>query len=145
MNLTAQQTATVLAALRYWQRDLEDNMGLEHDVPEGIIDGAGHFETEKPLNSEQIDELCERINFADEEIEAGLPRRLGEWFPTSYLCREDVEMRGYDPAKLDNADMREMARMIHQSCMDTETYWIAIDTYCDYHNIPKLKKEENHA
>jgi len=59
MNLTNRETATVLAALRYWQRDF------------GAAGGAtafpDHFYDCKPLKAKQIDALCERINAPDEE------------------------------------------------------------------------------
>jgi hypothetical protein len=54
--LNERELATVLAALRYWQQDLIDN----HEGPIS----QDHF-TEKitPLSVDEIDELCERINF----------------------------------------------------------------------------------
>ena len=52
--MTKKELATVLAALRYWQQDLDAN-----DSPP--IDGE-HFTEFKPLSSEEIDELCERLN-----------------------------------------------------------------------------------
>jgi hypothetical protein len=59
MNLSARELATVLAALRYWQQDLERNEEEEDSGP--II--ADHFdETITPLTVEEIDELCERLN-----------------------------------------------------------------------------------
>lgn len=47
------QLSTVLAALRYWQQDLEEN----EDPP--ISD---HFIDCEPLNTEEIDELCDQLN-----------------------------------------------------------------------------------
>lgn len=64
--ITDRQLATVLAALRYWQRDLSEGAEDSNDVPEGIIDGAGHFTDHKPLTSDEIDELCESLNIPDE-------------------------------------------------------------------------------
>jgi hypothetical protein len=49
------EIATILAALRYWQQDLEEN------GPGDIID-PDHFAEYKPLTPNQIDRLCERIN-----------------------------------------------------------------------------------
>jgi hypothetical protein len=49
------ELATVLAALRYWQQDLEDN---EY----GPI-SLDHFDaTITPLTVAEIDKLCERLN-----------------------------------------------------------------------------------
>ncbi len=56
MKFTDKEAATVLAALRYWQQDLEAN-------EEPPI--SHHFEHEEPLTSEEIDDLCERINFGE--------------------------------------------------------------------------------
>lgn len=44
---------TVLAALRYFQQDLEDNE--EPPISE-------HFHDHPPLTTEEIDSLCERLN-----------------------------------------------------------------------------------
>lgn len=58
MNLppiTERQHATILAALRSYQRDLEKGRALF----ENIASNDGKF---KPLTAEQIDVLCERIN-----------------------------------------------------------------------------------
>jgi hypothetical protein len=52
--MTKRELATVLAALRYWQQDLDAS-----DSPP--ID-AEHFTECDPLSSEEIDELCERLN-----------------------------------------------------------------------------------
>ena len=52
--MTKKELATVLAALRYWQQDLEAN----DDPP---ISGE-HFAECEPLTSAEIDALCERLN-----------------------------------------------------------------------------------
>lgn len=49
------ETATILAALRYWQREGLMSDGDEQDV---ASDG-GRFQS---LSAEEIDTLCERIN-----------------------------------------------------------------------------------
>jgi hypothetical protein len=58
VSLDANELATVLAALRYWQQDLEAN-GDEPVISE-------HFEDVKPLTPDQIDDLVERINCSPE-------------------------------------------------------------------------------
>jgi hypothetical protein len=57
--LNARELATVLAALRYWQRE-----GLLADrcAEARIADDGGKFE---PLSKMEIDALCERINIED--------------------------------------------------------------------------------
>lgn len=54
--LTPRELATVLAALRYWQQDLV--------AADEVVDGGEHFVEHEPLSVEQIDQLCERLNFA---------------------------------------------------------------------------------
>jgi hypothetical protein len=51
--------AQVLAALRNWQTD-----SLNEDLVDAF---AGHFEDHEPLTDEEIDGLCERINFGAPE------------------------------------------------------------------------------
>jgi hypothetical protein len=57
--LTSRELATVLAALRYWQQDLDQS------GEDGVPIDEEHFKDEEPLTSEQIDALCERINVKD--------------------------------------------------------------------------------
>jgi hypothetical protein len=57
MKLTSRELATVLAALRYWQNDLDDDPEMFENLP-----GSGHFEQETPLNGDEIDRLCEELN-----------------------------------------------------------------------------------
>ncbi len=54
MEFTNRETATILAALRYWQKALETT---------GTPPITEHFETETPLTPAEIDDLCERSNF----------------------------------------------------------------------------------
>lgn len=49
----SRELATILAALRYWQRALE---------PAGIPPTHAHFQEHDAMTCEQIDELCERLN-----------------------------------------------------------------------------------
>ena len=58
--MTKRELATVLAALRYWQMDLESN-------PDDIVDPEGFFLEEQPLTTKEIDQLCERLNFGEAE------------------------------------------------------------------------------
>jgi hypothetical protein len=63
LQVDAREFATILAALRYWQRDglATDEQGdLAAPGPENDVatDGGTH----EPLDLEEIDELCERLN-----------------------------------------------------------------------------------
>jgi hypothetical protein len=56
--------ATVLAALRYWQNNLEQELReAELENREPILIFPAHF-TKKitPLSPEEIDDLCQRLN-----------------------------------------------------------------------------------
>lgn len=53
--LSERELATVLAALRYWQREGWVTNGREHDI---ATDG-GKFD---PLSADDISKLCERLN-----------------------------------------------------------------------------------
>ena len=56
---------TVLAALRLWQ------MQRERDITGGLAVIASNGHTQEPLNSDEIDALCERLNTeADPNAEA---------------------------------------------------------------------------
>ncbi len=57
MKLNKQETATVLAALRHFQTQ------HRHVSPE-YLKSLDHFEDVDPMTSIEIDELCERLNFA---------------------------------------------------------------------------------
>jgi hypothetical protein len=60
VELTAREVANILAALRNWQTD-----SLNEDLEEAF---AGHFEEHAPLTDDEIDDLCERLNFADGQV-----------------------------------------------------------------------------
>jgi hypothetical protein len=49
---------TILAALRYWQREGLHSAGMEHEIAENGREGD-----DAALLADEIDDLCERINF----------------------------------------------------------------------------------
>jgi hypothetical protein len=57
MQFNSRELATVLAALRYWKNDLDDP-----SLTEGFEE---YFTDTARLSAEDIDDLCERINFDD--------------------------------------------------------------------------------
>lgn len=61
--MTLQETATILAALRFWQANPEVKAGCFRDISTGL----GAF---APLGNKEIDSLCERINTRDDLPEA---------------------------------------------------------------------------
>jgi hypothetical protein len=60
VSLTPCEHATVLAALRYWQR-IGPSMYMARDEYDIATDGG----TKEPLQPDAIDRLCERINLTN--------------------------------------------------------------------------------
>jgi len=63
VELSERDVAQLLAALRNWQTD-----SLNEDLADAF---AGHFEDHEPLSDDEIDALCERLNFAGEQVVKG--------------------------------------------------------------------------
>jgi hypothetical protein len=63
IELSEREIAHLLAALRNWQTD-----SLNEDLAEAF---AGHFEDHEQLGDDEIDALCERLNFAAEPVVKG--------------------------------------------------------------------------
>lgn len=59
MQLNARELGTVLAALRYWQRAIEQGNAGQDDEFAPIASDNG---LQEPLTAGEIDELCERLN-----------------------------------------------------------------------------------
>jgi hypothetical protein len=60
-QLNERELATILASLRYWQREGYMSGGHEHE----IASNGGLIE---PLFSAEIDDLCERLNTEEEAV-----------------------------------------------------------------------------
>ena len=56
--LTVRETATVLAALRWWQNELQRQATK-------LTDNDSHFDDVTPLTSDEIDGLCYWLNAAE--------------------------------------------------------------------------------
>ena len=62
MQLNHRESATVLAALRFWQRNV---IGCQHPyllttrIPDEL---RGHFDESSPLAENEVDTVCERLN-----------------------------------------------------------------------------------
>ena len=63
VELSERDAAQLLAALRNWQTD-----SLNEDLEDAF---AGHFENHAPLDDDEIDALCERLNFAEGQVVKG--------------------------------------------------------------------------
>ena len=64
MHFDASETATVLAALRLFQKEFRDceAKDIYDHFPDHFLSGDRMLE---PLGTEDINELCERISFAE--------------------------------------------------------------------------------
>jgi predicted transcriptional regulator len=60
VELSPREVAHILAALRNWQVD-----ALNEDLADAF---AGHFEEHEPLVDDEVDALCERLNFSDQQV-----------------------------------------------------------------------------
>jgi hypothetical protein len=67
MKVNDRELATVLAALRHWQRLLA-NLSAVNELP--------HFDTWTPLNDDEVDELCERLNIEQAQTKPLAPLNL---------------------------------------------------------------------
>lgn len=64
MKIDKRETATVLAALRMWQRiGLCESEKRDLILLDGIADILDIGDCKTPLSESEIDDLCERINF----------------------------------------------------------------------------------
>jgi hypothetical protein len=77
--LDRRELATVLAALRFWQREGRMSAGGEHDI---AADGG----QVAPLKPAEIDALCERLNVGKEPLSqsAALLDQVGEAMPADH-------------------------------------------------------------
>jgi hypothetical protein len=151
--LNNRELATVLAALRYWQREGLMSSGGEHDV---ATDG----DTLEPLTTEEIDALCERINGAPDtpslrslvagavaawpQMETGEEMNGGdmvEWFggfyhdakaalaaPADPLPRMAIVLEGGNVAAL-VSDRPELVRVHSVTVIDYDTEGADADDY----------------
>lgn len=87
-QFTARESCTVLAALRYWQRTVEEPAEASPD----------HFEDVEPLNDEEIDDLCERITLDWTKCDDGDKKKLC----TDVRCELPADHTG--PCKGDDDD-----------------------------------------
>jgi hypothetical protein len=60
ISVSTRELGTILAALRYWQRQVTDSGSMPDTLPEAGIATDGN--TLEPLWSDEIDGLCNRIN-----------------------------------------------------------------------------------
>lgn len=59
LKVSGPERDTILAALRYWQRNVASKSYASHTLPEWDIACNGR---DAPINDGAIDDLCERLN-----------------------------------------------------------------------------------
>lgn len=102
MTFTAAQTATILAALRFWQTDVENNGG---DYPGEFWDVAADCGAVEPLDVAQIDNLCEQLNYGNDTLSPDEEkRRMAIVKLTKSIHCEDGELEIDEDAKLSEGD-----------------------------------------
>lgn len=85
-RLTDAETATILAALRYWQRDMQSARDDEGEDWTVTLRGDGHFYDQAPLSDEEIDVLCEGISAT-----AVAPIARSETVPTDFHVTWEID------------------------------------------------------
>ena len=88
--MKGRERATVLAALRVYQQQLEKYGGAPPQYVEDIATNMFEFE---PMSSEEIDGLCERMNAQSLEPRAPQPATAAD--PARYLYRPMLRPAGF--------------------------------------------------
>jgi hypothetical protein len=112
-NFNQRERATMLAALRYWQREGLRSGGHEQE----IATGEGGFPY---LDEAQIEALCERINVPDD---AGEQSKC--WL---LVVRGDVEPVLMGPYN-DHDERIQAAKAEHKNDIEDGLFWVDIDQH----------------
>ena len=88
--MKGRERATVLAALRVYQQQLENYGGAPPQDVEDIATNMFEFE---PMSSEEIDGLCERMNA--QSLEPRAPQPVTAADPARYLYRPMLRPAGF--------------------------------------------------
>ena len=70
---------------------------------------------------------------------AKFKEEVGQFFPITRTCREDLEGIGYDTDDVDNWTMTELARKLGNTYTE-QVYWIDLPIIADVLEIPKKEK-----
>lgn len=87
-----------------------------------------------PSNQKIVSEFLSGV-----EIEYDDPKRHKEWFRIIALCRDDLEGRGFDTSRVDDATMEHIASKMADQFLDC-CYWLALDELAEGHNISRRKR-----
>lgn len=135
VTLTRAEHATVLAALRYWQREGLLSGGHERDIAE---------EHGEALKAEAIGELCERINTAPDVIRIGVYVEGGN--VTDVTCDNPAAATGIKVVRVDydteDGDPACMTTVPQDSAEDTDAYVCIYDFRASEEPDAKLAETE---
>lgn len=123
-NLSHDEAATVLAALRLWQMH---RFGLVALQPGVIPDSFEHFEDARELKDDEIDGLCEAINLQPE------PRKPTDGLPPDPEAMNDSRARWADAAigtfmEATGADREDALKDLLTDLM----HWVDRETGADF-------------
>lgn len=101
MKLNEKETCTVLAALRHYQENVSEQERFNH---------SAHFIDTEVLSNSEIDELCERFNFDNDEVFHACPKKKStkDAEETIKLIKEDI----YSTSRPDNIIIKELIEVI---------------------------------
>jgi hypothetical protein len=85
VEITQRELAQLLAAPRNWQTD-----SLNEDLAESF---AGHFEDFEPMTDDEIDALCEHLNFAGDAPAVKVLLALLSKTPRQHRWKNEDERR----------------------------------------------------
>ena len=88
--MKGRELATVLAALRVYQQQLEMNGGAP---PQDVADVATNVFEFEAMSAEEIDELCERLN--TQSVEPRAPQGVAAAGPVRHLYRPLLRPAGF--------------------------------------------------
>lgn len=88
--MNERELATVMAALRYWQKRIENPPGpVTRDAIEARMEMPHHFTDVEPLCSEEIDDLLTKLNYPE-------PVTISLKDFNDDQLNEEVRRRGYE-------------------------------------------------
>lgn len=122
-QLTGQEHATVLAALRYYQlMGLADDPQLRPDAIHDIATGGDNAGFIASLDGNGIDQLCERLNTEDGTSAAKQRRRIADALRLA-IARGGRDLRRWPERKLDNPEHRALRAALgkYQHALDSLT------------------------
>lgn len=100
--------------------------------------GDVDFDPDDFANAVQIQNVIEEIPETDKV------KDVADFHPAvvSYLCRDDLEYKGYDTTNLTQDKLESIASKMGDYYLDY-SYWDDLENACDYLEIPRNDEEES--